>query len=123
MQILLLHPELAEELELPEKKYPLRLLYCYKDSVCTLIDVDETKRKVRIKNYAHNLLFRAFGKNESPTFEDYEEFIESRCFPKQRDKMKLMLEEYDIPFYDPLLIIEKTNGRMADDEFWIRIVR
>ena len=122
-QILLLHPELAEELALPEKKYPLRLLYCYKDSVCTVIDVDQIKRQVRIKNYARNLIYRAFGRNESPSYEDYEEFIESRCFPRQRDKMKLMLEEYGIPFYDPMLIIEKTQGRMADDEFWIRIVR
>ena len=37
--------------------------------------------------------------------------------------MKLQLKELGIPFYDPLLIIEKTEGRMADDHFWIRIER
>ncbi len=122
-QILLMHPELVKEMELPKQTLPFRMLYCYKDSVCTVIDIDEINREVRIKNYAKNLIFRAFGRNENPSFEDYEEFIESRCFPRERDKMKLMLKELDIPFYDPILIIEKTEGRMADDEFWIKIVR
>ena len=27
------------------------------------------------------------------------------------------------PFYDPIMIIEKTEGRMAEDNFWIRIER
>ncbi len=91
--------------------------------LCTLIDVDEIKQRVLIKNYTDNLLFRAFGKNETPSFADYEEFLESRCFPKSRDKMKLMLKEYDIPFYDPLLIIERTGGRMEDDDFRIVVER
>ncbi|MDE6743331.1 MAG: hypothetical protein K2J95_05595 [Lachnospiraceae bacterium] len=62
----------------------------------------------------------AFGKIENPTYEQYEAFLESRCFPRSRDKMKLMLEELDLPFYDPLMIIEKTQGRMADDDFWLK---
>ncbi len=37
--------------------------------------------------------------------------------------MKLQLEEIGLPFYDPFMIIEKTEGRMAEDHFWIRIVR
>ena len=68
-------------------------------------------------------MFRAFGVNESPSFKEYEEFMESRCFPRERDKMKIMLEALDIPFYDPILIIEKTQGRMAEDEFWLKIER
>ena len=53
----------------------------------------------------------------------YEEFLESRCFPRSRDKMKLILRELDLPFYEPLMIIEKTQGRMAEDNFWIKIER
>ena len=30
---------------------------------------------------------------------------------------------FDVPFYDPFMIIEKTEGRMAEDDFWIRIER
>lgn len=120
-QIIMLHPEIAEDLALPDKKYPMRLWYYFNDMVCTIIDVDTINQKVLIKNYTDNLVLRAFGKNEHPTYDDYEEFLKTRCFPEERDKMKLMLKELDIPFYDPLMIIEKTNGRMAEDDFWIRI--
>lgn len=60
---------------------------------------------------------------EQPDFAQYEEFLESRCFPRSRDKLKLELKKLDLPFYDPLMIIEKTEGRMAEDDFWIRIER
>ena len=29
----------------------------------------------------------------------------------------------EVPFYDPLLIIEKTNGRMAGDNQWVQMIR
>ncbi len=123
LQIFLMHPDIADELALPEKQYPLRLWYYYINTVCTVIDVDIVGQRVKIKNYTNNLVFRAFGKNEHPTFKDYEEFLSSRCIPKERDKMKLVLKDIGVPFYDPMLIIEKTEGRMAEDDFWIRIER
>ena len=66
-------------------------------------------------------MFRAFGVMEEPDYNQYIEFLESRCFPRTRDKMKLELKRLDLPFYDPLMIIEKTEGRMAEDDFWIKI--
>ena len=116
-------PQIEQEYTLPERKTPIRLKYYYRDMLCTVIDVNEMEQRVYIRNYTDNLLYRAFGKNEQPTFSDYEEFLESRCFPKSRDKMKLVLKEYDIPFYDPFLIVEKTGGRMEEDEFHIVIER
>lgn len=117
------HPEFLEELRLPVKEYPLRLRYMYKDRLCTVIDVDDIKQQVKIKNFVPNIMFRAFGKIDNPDYKMYEEFIESRCFPRTRDKMKLILEDMNLPFYDSFLIIEKTNGRMAEDDFWIDIER
>lgn len=105
----------------PPKIYPLRLWYMNKEDVCTIIDVDDRNKKIAIYNYTDNLIYRAFGINTSPTYEDYEEFIESRCFPRTRDKLKVILKDMDLPFYDPLMIIEKTEGRMAEDNFWIKI--
>ena len=35
--------------------------------------------------------------------------------------MKIMLEELNLPVYDPFLIGQKTEGRMAEDDFWIQI--
>ena len=67
-------------------------------------------------------MFRAFGVVETPDYDQYLEFLESRCFPSSRDKMKLILKDLDLPFYDPMMIIEKTEGRMAEDDFWIRHV-
>ena len=116
-------PSIAEKLSVPKKMYPIRLWYMHKQEVCTILDVDERNRRIRIQNYTNNYIFRAFGREEKPTFEQYEEFLESRCFPRSRDKMKLILKDLDLPFYDPMLIIEKTQGRMAEDDFWIRIER
>lgn len=116
-------PEYVENIKIPEKKYDLRLHYMYKDTVCTIIDVDEKRQLVRILNYTDKLMFRAFGCIENPSFEEYNEFLESRCFPRTRDKMKLILNDMELPFYDPFMIIEKTEGRMAEDDFWIRIER
>jgi putative transcriptional regulator len=106
---------------LPEPGYPRRLYYMYKEKVCTVIDVDELNQKVKIINYVDNIMFRAFGINNNPTYEEYERFLESRCFPRERDKIKIYLKELDIPFYDPMLIIEKTEGRMEEDDFWIKV--
>lgn len=108
---------------IPEKKTPLRLWYMYKDKCCTIIDVDEARQKVEIKNFVENIFFTAFGANTKPTYEEYQEFLKSRCFPETRDKIKIQLDALGIPFYDPFLIIEKTQGRMAEDDFWIRIER
>ena len=112
---------LAEELEIPEKTFPLRLRYMYHDRLCTVIDVEERQKRIKIKNFVQDPVFCAFGRNENPDYKDYEEFLESRCFPRTRDKMKIMLEELNLPFYDPFLIVQKTEGRMAEDDFWIQI--
>ena len=122
-EMLLRKPELEETLRLEKNKLKLRIKYMYKSILCTVIDVDELKRKVIIKNYIDNPMMRAFGKNTEPSFEDYEEFLESRCFPRTRDKMKIELKRLGIPFYDPIMIIEKTEGRMAEDDFWLILER
>lgn len=123
IKILNEYPQIEEELVIPEQSYPLRLWYMAADKVCTIIDVDERDRKVKVYNYTKDYIARAFGRKEHPTFEEYEAFLESRCFPRSRDKMKLILEELELPFYDPFMIVEKTEGRMAEDDFWIRIER
>lgn len=114
---------ISRALEIPEQFFPMRLWYMYKTEVCTILDVDERNRELTVYNYKKNPMFRAFGREEHPTYEQYEEFLESRCFPRTRDKMKLQLKELNLPFYDPMLIIEKTQGRMAEDDFWIKIER
>ena len=79
--------------------------------------MNEPERKVKVKNYTDKIMFRAFGVVETPDYDKYLEFLESRCFPSSRDKMKLILKDLDLPVYDPMMIIEKTEGRMAEDDF------
>lgn len=117
------YPEYATSLKVPKKSAPIRLWYMHNETVCTIIDVNEIKKEICIKNYTDNVMFRAFGVEEQPDYNMYMEFLESRCFPRSRDKMKLVLKDLDLPFYDPFMIIEKTEGRMAEDDFWIRIER
>lgn len=117
------YPELIDKYRVPSQVYPLRLYYMEKDNINTVIDVNMINRKVSFKNFTSNILARAFGNKEEATYEDFEDFLKSRCFPPSRDKLKIELEKLNIPFYDPLLIIEKTKGRMADDDYYIEIVR
>lgn len=123
LKILDEYPEIREEYEIPPRYFPMRLWYMYKNEVCTVIEVNEREKRIHIFNYTRDNMKRAFGKIERPTYEQYEEFLESRCFPRTRDKMKIALKELDLPFYEPLMIIEKTAGRMAEDDFWIKIER
>lgn len=117
------YPEYLNKYEIPKQVYPLRMFYMENGNINTLIDVNISKRKVSFKNYTSDMNLRAFGPKEEVSYEEYEEFLESRCFPSTRDKSKILLDELGIPFYDPLLIIEKTGGRMADDDCYIEIVK
>lgn len=98
------------------------LHYMDPDGLCTVIRADYKKRTVEIENKTDLLIHRAFGVKENPTWEDYEEFLKDRCFPETRDKMKIILKQLGLDFYEPLEIIRKTKGRMAEDKQWIEIV-
>lgn len=63
--------------------------------------------KIYIKNYTDQIPLRAFGVVDNPSWNDFEYFLEDRCFPRTRDHAKEILRDMRIPFYDPLLIIEK----------------
>ena len=100
-----------------------RMCFLHRDQLCTTIDIDFKHEKIAIQNYTAKIPLRAFGVVEHPTWADFEWFLESRCFPQTRDHAKEILKEMGLPFYDPLLIIEKTQGRMAGDEQWLLILK
>ena len=114
-------PEILKYFDVPLRNTSLRLWYMKGDTHCTMIDVDEPNRSISIKNFTNDIQARAFGTNVHPDFADYEEFLKSRCFPNSRDRMKLILKELNLPFFDAFLIIQKTGGRMAEDDFHIII--
>lgn len=100
----------------------MRMEYLYRDQVCTVIDIDFMHKKIYIRNKTREPLLRAFGVMEHPDWEDFEEFLESRCFPGNRANLKQILRDVGVESYDPLQIIEKTKGKMAEDHQWIRIL-
>lgn len=101
----------------------MRMCFLYRMELCTTIDIDFRHEKISIRNYTDKIPLRAFGVVEQPTWDDFEWFLEDRCFPRTRDHAKDILREMGVPFYDPLLIIEKTQGRMAGDDLWILILK
>ena len=63
----------------------------------------------------------AFGNNKLPTWEDFMNFLEERCIPKERSGIREYLEAIGVAEYNPLEIIKKTKGKMAEDKQWIEI--
>ena len=102
-------------------EYTMRMDFMCKDECCTQILVDFKREKIEIVNTTEDIIHRAFGIKVKPTWEDFMEFLEERCFPRTRGHMRLILEDLGLDFYDPLSIIEKTQGRMAEDFQWIKI--
>ena len=99
------------------------MVFLYKQNgvVTTRIEVDYPTESVKIQNYTDNPLFLAFGVNQNPTFKDFEEFLEDRCFPRTKDMLKLHLEELGLSYYDPLQIVLKTKGRIYGDDMSLEL--
>ena len=101
--------------------YTMRMDFMCEDMCCTQILVDFKHEKIEIHNTTDNVLYRAFGVNKKPSWEDFEEFLEERCFPRTRGHMHTILEDLDLDCYDPLAIIERTHGNMKEDLQWLKI--
>ena len=89
---------------------------------CTRILADFTDRTVCIENYTDNSTKTAFGKNTMPTWDDFLEFLEERCVPRDRGGIREYLEALGLDEYNPLEIIKHTYGRMAEDDQWIEVI-
>lgn len=106
--------------ERPKDGCTLRITYLYQQHPCTLIDVDFLHQRIYIQNQTDDLLHRAFGVNEQPTWRDFELFLQDRCFPPTRGMLQDELSRLGLDSYDPLQIVERTHGRTAEDSMWLR---
>lgn len=97
------------------------LEYFNYNNLCTKIAVDYTTKEIAIENYSDNPIETAFGINQMPTWEDYENFLLERCIPEERDGLKEYLTSIGVDEFDPLEIIKKTQGKMAEDNQWIEV--
>lgn len=104
---------------LQEKAY---LIYFYdKEKLCTRIAANYTQQTVMVENTISDPLKTAFGNNLNPSWAEYQMFLEERCISKQRAGLREYLDANKLLIYDPLVIVQKTNGRMAEDHHWLRI--
>lgn len=101
--------------------YTLRIDYMNYDRCCTVILVDFLHEKILIRNETDCMIDRAFGVKEKPTWEDFQYFLEERCVPRTRFGMHEILKDYGLDSFDPLAIIEKTKGHMAEDHQWVKL--
>ena len=106
--------------EKPAEDYTLRMTYMYQQHPCTIIDVDFLNQRILVQNKTKDMLHRAFGVIEKPTWNDFELFLKERCFPATRGNAKEILKELQLTSYDPLQIVEKTRGRTAEDDMWLK---
>lgn len=95
--------------------------YYNNQTLCSKIVADYTDCTFSFENYVSNFLHTAFGNNLSPTWDDFQKFLEERCIPRSRAGLREYLETIGVERYEPLDIIYKTKGRMAEDDQWIHL--
>ena len=106
-----------------EGDYVMRLDFMFRQKVCTEIYVDFANKQIKIINRTDDIMKRAFGVNENPTWEDFESFLEERCFPNSRALKKTILQRIGVDSYDPLQILELNRGRTAEDNQYINFTK
>jgi len=99
----------------------LKLEFYDGEILCTKIVADFTDETLSVENTTEHIVKTAFGKNEVPTWEDFQNFLEERCVPRSRSGIREYLETIGVEEYNPIEIIKKTSGRMAEDNQWIKL--
>lgn len=121
---IIISPHLSMD-EFLEKKQSLghkllKLEFYDGEILCTKIIADFTDETLSVENTTEHIVKTAFGKNEVPTWEDFQSFLEERCVPRSRSGIREYLETIGVEIYEPLEIIKKTDGRMAEDNQWLK---
>ncbi len=99
----------------------LCLAFFDRDTLCTTIYADFSHKTLQAINHVANPIKTAFGNNLHPSWEDFQDFLRERCIPEERAGLREYLETMGLYEYDPLAIIQKTQGRMAEDSQWIKM--
>ena len=91
------------------------------DRPCTTIYADFSDKTLAAENHVDNPIKTAFSNTPLPDWEDFQAFLRERCVPKERAGLREYLEALGLAEYDPLAIIHKTGGRMAEDNQWLEM--
>ena len=122
--IILARPVSGQEFTAQKRKlgHLLRRLRLYDgDRLCTTVYADFSDETLVAENHIGDPVKTAFGNNPLPDWADFLAFLQDRCIPRERAGLREYLEALGIDEDDPLTIIQKTGGRMAEDQQWIRV--
>lgn len=93
----------------------------WRDELSAKVIVDSKRQVVDVKQYTDDILARPFLKrDEDVTVDDVMNFLEDRCFPRERVNARQLLNDLGLKSYNPLRIVKKTHGLMVDDFLWIK---
>lgn len=102
--------------------HDVRAFRYYDDQkLCTLIYADFTDKTLKAENHTDNLVKTAFGNRAIPSWSDFQAFLEERCIPRDRAGLREYLETIGVEAYEPIDIIKKTAGHMAEDQQWLEM--
>ena len=105
-----------------ERKHDVRLFKFYdSNTLCTTIYANFTTKKLAVENYIDDHVKTAFGNNALPSWEDFQLFLQERCLPSQRAGLREYLDAIGVSEYEPIEIIGKTAGHMAEDDQWLEM--
>lgn len=99
----------------------VKLSYYNDVDLCTVIVADYTAETVKFENFTDNSINTAFGIKSNVSWQDYNNFLKDRCIPESREGLKYYLNSIKVDEFNPLEIIKKTKGKMAEDNQWIDV--
>ncbi len=97
-----------------------KMYFMNKDDIVSEIEYSFISETVLLTNYISDIIVLPFGIITKPTFSQFLEFLESRCFPKTRYNVKALLDYLGLQCYEPYDIVRKTHGIQNEDTCWIR---
>ena len=97
-----------------------KMYFMNKDSVSTEIEYDRDSRIVEFVNHTSNPLHCAFGVKKHANWDDLEDFISSRVFPRERFGKNHILAALGLSSYNSWDIIKKNHGAQLDDYSWVK---
>ena len=89
-----------------------------KDRVITRLVWDETLQIFHAEIF-NTSVFQPF-RTKTVTKQQFNEWLESRCFDRNRGDASKLLAALGIDAYDPYAIIAKTHGVMSHDFIWLQ---
>lgn len=99
----------------------VKLSYYNDVDLCTVIVADYTAETVKFENFTDSLINTAFGLKTNISWQDYNDFLKDRCIPESREGLKYYLNSIKVDEFNPLEIIKKTKGKMAEDNQWLDV--